>query len=154
MTEKLLTNWDMKHQCKEKTTKSGQYCLQYRLSYYVSRWESRQQLLWKAGSGCKSRKGSALTMYCWVIDNCLEVSYQINYLSQYTRSQYSGKPVGLGSLGSASKNGSSYQSYKGADKIVDVQTDLCLLFDLILYVPSTIFQLYRDGSSWVEPVLS
>ena len=29
-----------------------------------------------------------------------------------------------------------------------------LLFDLILYVPSTIFQLYRDGSSWVEPVLS
>ena len=33
--------------------------------------------------------------------------------------------------------------------------NLCLfLFDLILYVPSTIFQLYRDGSSWVEPVLS
>ena len=24
------------------------------------------------------------------------------------------------------------------------------LFDLILYVPSTIFQLNRDGSSWVE----
>ena len=24
------------------------------------------------------------------------------------------------------------------------------LFDLILYVPSTIFQLYRDESSWVE----
>ena len=31
---------------------------------------------------------------------------------------------------------------------------LVCLFDLILYVPSTIFQLYRDGSSWVEPVLS
>ena len=32
---------------------------------------------------------------------------------------------------------------------------LCLfLFDLILYVPSTIFQLCRDGSSWVKPVLS
>ena len=30
---------------------------------------------------------------------------------------------------------------------------VCLL-DLILYVPSTIFQLNRDGSSWVEPVLS
>ena len=29
-----------------------------------------------------------------------------------------------------------------------------LMFDLILYAPSTIFQLYRDGSSWVEPVLS
>ena len=28
------------------------------------------------------------------------------------------------------------------------------LFDLTLYVPSTIFQLNRDGSSWVEPVLS
>ena len=28
------------------------------------------------------------------------------------------------------------------------------LFGLILYVPSTIFQLIRDGSSWVEPVLS
>ena len=28
------------------------------------------------------------------------------------------------------------------------------LFDLILYVPSTIFQLNRHGSSWVEPVLS
>ena len=27
-------------------------------------------------------------------------------------------------------------------------------FDLILYVPSTIFQLNRDGSSWVGPVLS
>ena len=30
---------------------------------------------------------------------------------------------------------------------------VCLI-DLILYVPSTIFQLCRDGSSWVEPVLS
>ena len=28
------------------------------------------------------------------------------------------------------------------------------LFDLILYVPSTVFQLNMDGSSWVEPVLS
>ena len=31
--------------------------------------------------------------------------------------------------------------------------DFCL-FVLILYVPSTIFQLNRDGSSCVEPVLS
>ena len=31
---------------------------------------------------------------------------------------------------------------------------LFCLFDLILYVPSTIFQLNRDGSSWVEQVLS
>ena len=28
------------------------------------------------------------------------------------------------------------------------------LFDLILYLPSTIFQFYRDRSCWVEPVLS
>ena len=28
------------------------------------------------------------------------------------------------------------------------------LFDLILYIPSTIFRLNRDGSSWVAPVLS
>ena len=27
------------------------------------------------------------------------------------------------------------------------------MFDLILYVPSTIFQLYRDGSFWVEPAM-
>ena len=33
------------------------------------------------------------------------------------------------------------------------EQQLCL-FDLILYVPSTIFKLNRDGSSWVEPVLS
>ena len=31
---------------------------------------------------------------------------------------------------------------------------ILFLFDLILYVPSTIFQLNRDRSSWVEPVLS
>ena len=31
---------------------------------------------------------------------------------------------------------------------------LFVLFDLILYVPSTIFQLNRDGSSLVEPALS
>ena len=29
-----------------------------------------------------------------------------------------------------------------------------MIFDLILYAPSTIFSLNRDGSSWVEPVLS
>ena len=32
--------------------------------------------------------------------------------------------------------------------------DFVCLFHLILYVPSTIFQLCRDGSSWVEPVLT
>ena len=31
---------------------------------------------------------------------------------------------------------------------------VCLFVVLTLYVPSTIFQLDRDGSSWVEPVLS
>ena len=38
---------------------------------------------------------------------------------------------------------------------IGIKLDFCLiLFDLILYVHSTIFQLNRDGSSWVEPVLS
>ena len=31
---------------------------------------------------------------------------------------------------------------------------LFVFFDLILYVPSTIFPLNRGGSSWVEHVLS
>ena len=34
------------------------------------------------------------------------------------------------------------------------QTVWFCLFDLILYIPSTIFQLNRDGSSWVEPELN
>ena len=37
--------------------------------------------------------------------------------------------------------------------ITTLGSEICL-FVLILHVPSTIFQLYRDGSSWVEPVLS
>ena len=35
-----------------------------------------------------------------------------------------------------------------------VRCGFVCLFDFILYVPSTIFQLIRDGSSWVEQVLS
>ena len=38
--------------------------------------------------------------------------------------------------------------------VAEGATSFVCLFDLILYVPSTIFQLNRDGSSWVEPVLS
>ena len=44
-------------------------------------------------------------------------------------------------------------AYSQSDQSLCLSLDL-ILFDLILYVPSTIFQLYRDGSSWVEPVLS
>ena len=40
-----------------------------------------------------------------------------------------------------------------ASNIMQYPSFVCL-FDLILYVPSTVFQLNRDGSSWVEPVLS
>ena len=39
-------------------------------------------------------------------------------------------------------------------KIVNIFLPISFLFDLILYVPSTIFQLNRDGSSWIEPVVS
>ena len=38
--------------------------------------------------------------------------------------------------------------------IFNIKLPYLFLFDLILYVPSTIFQLNRDGSSWVEQVLS
>ena len=37
--------------------------------------------------------------------------------------------------------------------LTKISMEYCL-FDLILYFPSSIFQLNRDGSSWVEPVLS
>ena len=37
---------------------------------------------------------------------------------------------------------------------INVTSGVGCLFDLILYVPSTIFQLYQDRSSWVEPVIS
>ena len=43
---------------------------------------------------------------------------------------------------------------KSARCAYDVESVFICLFDLILYVPSTIFQINRDGSSWVEPVLS
>ena len=39
-------------------------------------------------------------------------------------------------------------------KKLSVSDILFVLYDLILYVPSTIFQLNRDWSSWIEPVLS
>ena len=35
-----------------------------------------------------------------------------------------------------------------------IMCHLFVLFHLILYVPSSIFQLCREGSSWVEPVIS
>ena len=38
--------------------------------------------------------------------------------------------------------------------VVVVVVIVIYLFNLILYVPSTIFQLYRDAYSWVELVLS
>ena len=50
----------------------------------------------------------------------------------------------------ASYTGSSLFTWKKTD------TDLhrSCLFDLILYVPSTIYQLNRDGPTWVEVELS
>ena len=38
--------------------------------------------------------------------------------------------------------------------VVVVVVVVIYLFDLILNVSSTIFQVYWDGYSWVEPVLS
>ena len=45
-------------------------------------------------------------------------------------------------------------SYKFYTFRINMYGVIVCLFGLILYVPSTIFQLYRDGSSWIEPVLS
>ena len=49
-----------------------------------------------------------------------------------------------------------YSPSLGHSQLHSVHTEIHKrsLFDLILYIPSTIFQLNRDGSSWVEPVLS
>ena len=42
-----------------------------------------------------------------------------------------------------------------SDQTVAMQAGLHLwLVDLVLYVTVKIFQLCRDGSSWVEPILS
>ena len=40
------------------------------------------------------------------------------------------------------------------NKYSNRESYFAFLFDLILYVTSTIFQLNRDGSSWVEPEVS
>ena len=45
-------------------------------------------------------------------------------------------------------------SYAGSAHITVCYIHLFVLFDLILHVSSTIFQLYREGFFWVEPVLS
>ena len=47
-----------------------------------------------------------------------------------------------------------YRFYCTAYIKIKPRTLFCVLFDLIIYVPSAIFQLNKDGSSWVEPVLS
>ena len=71
-----------------------------------------------------------------------------------------------GTLGSGSKNNIFYVILRDYGEIYIANclarlARLCpaylskfCLFDLTLYVPSTIFQLSRDRSSWVEPVLS
>ena len=41
-----------------------------------------------------------------------------------------------------------------SDMRIGNNKEVFYLFDLILYAPSTIFPLNRDGSSWVEPVQS
>ena len=48
----------------------------------------------------------------------------------------------------------SFHQYSQCFDFKKLSIKVLRLFDLILYVPSTIFQLNRDGSSWVEPVLS
>ena len=47
-----------------------------------------------------------------------------------------------------------FSEYRVSSPFHPFSLTVVCLFDLILYVPSTIFQLNRDGSSWVELVLS
>ena len=58
-------------------------------------------------------------------------------------------------------NGACYYMCMRCERsvVTELYAQVCLnfsfaLFDLILYAQSTIFQLNRDRSSWVEPVLS
>ena len=62
-------------------------------------------------------------------------------------------PIGAVCSGSTLFVGKASKTFQQMTKADDFCCDW-FLFDLILYVPSTIFQLNRDGSSWVEPVLS
>ena len=56
----------------------------------------------------------------------------------------------LGKLKKFTIFGSDYDTPDGTGrKDIDCELFFVCLFDLILYVPSTIFQLYRDRSSWV-----
>ena len=61
---------------------------------------------------------------------------------------------------SLTRNGTLHTTWRYSDRIAVMMLNVndhvlfLFLFNLILYVPSTIFQLNRDGSSWVEPVLS
>ena len=53
------------------------------------------------------------------------------------------------------KYGKTYQPLKALIWLQLVYTDfLCFVCLIFLYVPLTIFQLCRDRSSWVEPVIS
>ena len=44
--------------------------------------------------------------------------------------------------------------FHDSKKLFSFCSGVICLFDLIFYIPSTIFQLCGDGSSWAEPVLS
>ena len=48
----------------------------------------------------------------------------------------------------------SAESFKKKVKAIRESMRSMYWYEVILYVPSTIFQLYGDGSSWVERVLS
>ena len=72
-------------------------------------------------------------------------------------------PLLITSLNSLNTNKSCFHNYKASFSLKKSRICHLLhflhrnsrnLFDLILYVPLTIFQLNRERSSWVEPVLS
>ena len=75
----------------------------------------------------------------------LQVRSSVSPTMRFT--SFAGNKFGMGACSD------STEKTKQTSKLCYHITFVCL-FDLILYVPSTIFQLNRDGSYWVEPVLS
>ena len=83
-------------------------------------------------------------LQCTIVDFLIIVTCFFSYIGEIKLSLFSKKGVSKNTLHLSN----SESLHQGITK------SYLVLFDLILYVPSTIFQLNRDGSSWVEPVLN
>ena len=101
----------------------------------------------------------------YVVQSNLPNSFQNQYVSQGSgcssyKSNFRRSGYGRGYQGSSNHNNyNSNSNYNNAhqnnySQRGNIGSGFVCLFDLILYVPSAIFQLNRNGSSCVEPLLS